>query len=86
MKTSDYMRLPYHITLVRDEDAAGDAAWVASVNELPGCISQGDTPEEAAAMIREAMEAWIEVSLEHGDPIPEPLPLRAVGSQGGAWH
>jgi len=72
VKTSDYLKLPYHITLVRDEDVEGDVAWVASVDELPGCISQGDSAEEAAEMIREAMEAWLDVALQHGDPIPQP--------------
>jgi antitoxin HicB len=81
MNTTDYLKLPYHITLVREEDAEGAVAWVASVAELPGCISQGDTPEEAASMIREAMEAWIDVSLECGDPIPEPRRTDAYSGQ-----
>ncbi len=70
----DYIKLPYHIRMVRDEDAVGDIAWVASVAELPGCLSQGDTPEEAAAMIYEAMEAWIGSMLERSKEIPLPRP------------
>ena len=38
-------------------------------------MSEGDTAEEAIEMIRDAMRAWIEVSLEDGYPIPEPRPL-----------
>ena len=73
MKTiNDYLDLPYHFTIVRSVDDAGDSAWVASVDELPGCISQGDTIEEATTMIREAMAGWIETGLRHGDHIPEP--------------
>ena len=64
--------LPYHFTIVRSVDDAGDSAWVASVDELPGCISQGDTIEEATTMIRDAMAGWIETGLRHGDHIPEP--------------
>ncbi len=75
MKSADdYMKLPYHIRMVRDEDAVGNVAWVASVAELPGCLSQGDTPEEAAAMIYEAMGAWTESMLALGKEIPLPRP------------
>ena len=35
-------------------------------------MSQGETIEEAVEMIRDAQRGWLEVSLEHGDPIPEP--------------
>jgi predicted RNase H-like HicB family nuclease len=67
-----YLDLPYHISIVKSVDEDGDAAWVSAVEELPGCISQGDTPEEAACMIRDAMEGWLRVALAHGDKIPEP--------------
>jgi antitoxin HicB len=66
-----YIDLPYTIELTPDPKEG----WFVAVRELPGCISQGDTPEEALEMIQDAMRAWIEVSLEDGDPIPEPRPL-----------
>jgi antitoxin HicB len=62
-----YMNLPYRIELIRDEDG-----WFASIPELPGCISQGVTAEEAVEMIRDAQRLWLQVALEDGDPIPEP--------------
>jgi antitoxin HicB len=73
MKTTDYLNAPYHITLIRDdaEDASG---WVANVNELPGCIAQGDTQEDALANLRDVMESWIEFVLEQGKEIPPPAP------------
>ena len=37
-----------------------DGGFVASVPELPGCVSQGDTKDEAKVSIREAMELYIE--------------------------
>ncbi len=64
----DYMALPYTIELVPE---AGVGVF-ARVVELPGCVTQGDTEEEALRMIREAMRLWIEVTLEDGDPIPLP--------------
>ena len=63
-----YLNLPYTIELTRD----ADEGWFVRVKELRGCMSQGDTPEEAIEMIQDAMRGWIEVSLEDGDPIPEP--------------
>jgi len=65
-----YLSLPYTIELVLEPQEG----WFVSVRELPGCMSQGDTPEEAIEMIQDAMRGWIEVSLEDGDPIPEPRP------------
>lgn len=74
MKTVDeLMSLPYHVLLVRDENAGG-VACAARVEELPGCISEGDTPEEAAAMIGDAMRAWFQAQLAAGGPIPPPRP------------
>jgi antitoxin HicB len=49
-----------------------DGSWFVGIKELPGCISQGDTPAEAVEMIHDAMRAWIEVALEDGMPVPEP--------------
>ena len=64
-----YTRLPYRIELIPGEDG-----WFVEMPELPGCMSQGETPEEALEMIRDAQRGWLEVSLRHGDPIPEPAP------------
>ena len=68
----EYMQLPYRVILTQDRDEEGNEGWVAEVAELPGCLSQGATPEEAAAKIRDAMLGWISVGLEDGHPIPEP--------------
>jgi antitoxin HicB len=68
-KTIDYyMNLPYTIELQRDPEEG----WFVRVKELRGCMSQGDTAEEALAMIQDAMLAWLEVALEDDLPIPEP--------------
>jgi antitoxin HicB len=69
----DYLDLPYHIVLVRDEDEDGDVGYVARVEELPGCISQGDSPNEAMESVRDAMYGWIKIALEDGKEIPEPI-------------
>lgn len=68
----EYMTLPYVITLVHDVDDEGNAGWVAEVAELPGCISQGATPEEAVVRVHDAMLGWLSVALEDGRDIPAP--------------
>lgn len=71
-KTLDYyIALPYTIELAPNEEGG----WVVGIKELPGCISQGDTPEEALVMIRDAQEGWLTVALEDRMPIPEPRTL-----------
>ncbi len=49
-----------------------DAAFIAEVPELPGCMAHGDTQEEALASVKEAMHLWLDTAREFGDPIPEP--------------
>jgi len=41
-----------------------DGKWVAEVPSLPGCVSQGDSREDALRNIREAIDLWIEVMEE----------------------
>ena len=48
------------VTIGRDEDGV----WVAECPSIPGCVSQGDTKDEALANIREAIELCLEVRAE----------------------
>jgi predicted RNase H-like HicB family nuclease len=50
-----------------------DGYWVAECASLPGCISQGETREEAIANIKEAVEVYAEALEEDGLPIPRTL-------------
>lgn len=63
-----YMGLPYTRELIKEPEGG----WFIRIKELPGCMSQGDTVEEAMTMIEDAMRGWLDVSLEDGDEIPEP--------------
>ena len=40
--------------------------------DLPGCMSDGDNPAEAATNAIDALECWLAAQLERGAPIPEP--------------
>lgn len=68
----DYLGLPYTIQIVHDHDDEGNEGFVARVVELPGCLSQGETLEDAAASIRDAMAGWLSIALEDGKNIPLP--------------
>ncbi len=46
--------------------------WTASVPDLPGCFSDGDTFEEAEVGIRQAIKLWIETAQSKGMSIPPP--------------
>ena len=48
-----------------------DGYWVVECPSLPGCVSQGETRQEAVANIKEAIEAYIAVLEEDGLPVPE---------------
>jgi predicted RNase H-like HicB family nuclease len=50
-----------------------DGGWVAEVPSLPGCISQGDTREDAIANVRDAIATWIDGAEQVGLEIPEDL-------------
>jgi predicted RNase H-like HicB family nuclease len=83
MKTIDeYLDLPYAFVVTRDVDEEGRAGWVAEVEELPGCISQGGTPDEALENVRDAMRAWISVALDDGVEVSEP---RAAADYSGRF-
>ena len=66
------MALPYRIEMIPDEDG-----WFISIPDLPGCISQGSTTEEAWEMIRDAQRMWLQTALEDGIIIPEPRSAEA---------
>lgn len=48
-----------------------DNFWVAEVPSLPGCVSQGETKEEAIENIKEAIVGYILALEEDGLPVPE---------------
>ena len=48
-----------------------DGFWLAECPSLPGCISQGQSKKEAIKNIQEAVEGYIEVLQQDGDPIPK---------------
>lgn len=52
--------------------SADDQAFIAEVPELPGCMADGKTPQEALDNAQAVIQEWIETAKELGRPIPEP--------------
>lgn len=48
-----------------------EGGYTAYVPDLPGCVSEGETLEEATAMIREAMALYLESRQERDWPLPK---------------
>ncbi|MBI3913247.1 MAG: type II toxin-antitoxin system HicB family antitoxin [Chloroflexi bacterium] len=71
-RVKHFSNLKYLTIVLLEETTAGGACYVASHPELPGCMSQGDTPEEALQDLEEARELVIEHLLNNNLPVPVP--------------
>lgn len=65
------MELKFSILIDRNEEGG----YTVTVPSLPGCITQGDTLEEAIANAREAIVGHIEALEILGKPIPLEIPV-----------
>ena len=61
--------MKYRVLIEQDEDGV----FVAEVPSLPGCISQGETREQAVENIKEAIALYLESLAAHGEPVPQPI-------------
>lgn len=59
----------YEIIIFWSEE---DGAYLAEVPELPGCMSDGETPVKALQNVEVAISEWIETATELGREIPQP--------------
>jgi len=58
--------MKYRVLIEQDEDGV----FVAEVPSLPGCITQGQTREEALENVKEAIAAYLESLQKHDEPAP----------------
>jgi antitoxin HicB len=65
------MKLEYAVRIERLADSEG-GGYVATVPELPGCVCDGESPEEALKNVQEAIASWIEGAQEWKMDIPHP--------------
>jgi antitoxin HicB len=68
LKLDGLLRRPYRM-VVRGEPGEGN---LAEAPDLPGCVTAGETPEEALALLRGAMRSWLVVAVEGGVALPDP--------------
>lgn len=52
--------------------SAEDSAYIAEVPELPGCMADGKTYQEALANVEVIIQEWIATAKELKRPIPQP--------------
>ena len=71
MEPSSY---PVIIQALSAQDGGGYAAYVP---DLPGCVSDGATPDEATRNVQGAIVEWIATALQHGIPVPSPSEQKA---------
>lgn len=62
------MQRRFKVIMDWNEDGGG---YTVSVPALPGCVTQGDTIEEALERAQEAIEGFLEALKIIGEPIPE---------------
>lgn len=54
-------------------EEASDGGWGAYLPDVPGVVALGDSREQAAARIQEALDAYAAELREQGDSLPDPL-------------
>lgn len=73
-----YMSVNYRMEVVPDAEEGG---YVISFPELPGCMTCGDTIDEAVKNASDCKRAWLVAQLEDGADIPEPSRLEDYSGQ-----
>lgn len=63
----------YPVT-IRPISPVEGGGFAALVRDLPGCMSDGETPREAYENAQDAIQCWMEAATEMGRPVPEPTP------------
>jgi antitoxin HicB len=54
---------PFELRPLAEEEGGG---WLITYPDLPGCMSDGETPEEAITNGKDALAAWLEAAREAG--------------------
>ncbi len=65
----EYLGRPYARVVVPDPETG---TYSATMLEFPGCVTQGDSREEALSRLEDAARSWLEAALDLGQQVPEP--------------
>jgi antitoxin HicB len=63
------LEYPFTMHLLPDDEGGG---YLIEFPDLPGCMSDGETPEEAVRNGADAVGCWLQAMREAGRPIPAP--------------
>lgn len=74
------LKYPFTIRPLSKEEGGG---FLIEFPDLPGCMSDGETVEEAIINGKDAMEGWIATCKKFGDPVPKPSIPAPVSSYSG---
>jgi predicted RNase H-like HicB family nuclease len=66
---------PVIVSPLTEADGGG---FVATVPDLPGCMSDGDTPEEAIANVLDAIDTWLEAARDASRAVPPASRVAAI--------
>ena len=67
------MNLPNYAILIEPLSAEDGGGFLATVPDLPGCMSDGETREEAVRNVEDAIFCWMDAARKMGREIPEPV-------------
>lgn len=76
--TEKYLKEPYSRVLIPDDESG---TYTAVILEFPGCIAQGDTPQEAYEHLEDAAKDWIAAALDLRQEIPSPSQSLSFGGK-----
>ena len=74
---------PFRVRPLSEEEGGG---YLIEFPDLPGCMSDGATVEEAVANGADALRSWLLTAKEFGDPIPPPSRPGDDGAYSGRWN
>lgn len=79
MKTlKEYLNLPYRVEIIPDTEEGG---YVVSYPDLPGCITTGETMEQALQNAFDAKKLWLKTAIKDGIKVNEPEEVNNYSGQ-----
>jgi predicted RNase H-like HicB family nuclease len=75
--TEDYLKKPYTRIITPDEEGG----FTGEILEFPGCLAEGETPNETFEALQRAAASWIEAAQDQGQEIPEPVDNQGYGGK-----
>lgn len=62
-----------------------DGSYTITYPDIPGCVSEGKSLENALYMAQDALRVWLQYTLDEKEPIPSPSTLQQVSAGPGEF-